>query len=68
MVKMEIEVPENWKGFFQDFAEHMKEEPSEYWGKYFVGHLSTAMHDDPDWLTYNLQDRLIKKHGIKLEA
>ena len=68
MVKMEIEVPENWRNFLLDFAERMKEDPSVYWGNYFVlEHLKTAMHDDNHWLTYNLQDALVEKHGITLE-
>lgn len=66
MAEMVIEVPENWKAFFQDVAERMKETPEKYWGGYLVRHLNTAIHDDDYWIFCNLQRDLMKKHSITL--
>ncbi len=66
MAELIIEVPENWKAFLQDVAEHMKKDSSEYWGEYLVDHLSIAMHDDDGWIFGNLQGELVQTHGLSL--
>jgi hypothetical protein len=68
LVKMEIEIPENWKPFLDDVAGHMRETPEGYWGQYLINHLRGALHDDNEWLFGNLQENLVKKHGIAIRG
>jgi hypothetical protein len=67
MVKMEIEVPKNWKTFLEDVASRWKKDPAKYWGDEFIGYLESHMSCEHNALFYHLQTELEEKHGIAIE-